>query len=74
MTIYTSMPLELVLAGMTDDRDPLVELELDGALLQIEPVAPGIGKVVRLIHAPLQQYLNPKYYPGSLIAYPASPS
>ncbi|MWC26507.1 YlzJ-like family protein [Paenibacillus sp. MMS18-CY102] len=74
MTLYTNMPLELVLAGMNEEREPCVELELDGALLQVEPVAPGIGKIVRLVHAPLQQYLNPKYYPGSLITYSANPS
>ncbi|PWW06456.1 YlzJ-like protein [Paenibacillus cellulosilyticus] len=69
MTLYTSMPLELVLAGMNDEREPLIELEQDGALMQLAPLAPGIGKLVRLVHAPLDHYLNPRFQPGAYIVY-----
>ncbi|GFN31834.1 YlzJ-like family protein [Paenibacillus xylaniclasticus] len=74
MTLYTNMPLELVLEGMNEEREPYVEMEVEGALLQLVPLAPGIGRVVRLVHAPLQHYLNPRFQPGSMIVYsPASP-
>jgi hypothetical protein len=69
MTLYTSMPLELVFAGMNDEREPFIELEQEGALMQLAPIAPGIGKLVRLVHAPLDYYLNPRYQPGAHIVY-----
>lgn len=69
MILYTSMPLEIVLAGMDDERKPSLEVWTDGVMLQVEPIAPGVGRVVRLLHCSLDDYLNPSYTPGSIINY-----
>ncbi|GGG11880.1 YlzJ-like family protein [Paenibacillus abyssi] len=69
MTLYTNMPLELVLEGMQQERPPLIETIVDGVRLQLEPVTPGVGKIVRLLHGSLNDYLRPELMPGQLLAY-----
>jgi hypothetical protein len=69
MTLYTPMPLELVLEGIHEQRGPYMELMIEGMLMQVEPVQPGIGKIVRVIDGPLYGYLHPQFEPGRLIAY-----
>jgi hypothetical protein len=69
MTLYTIMPLEQVLQGIHEERAPWLEIQLEGMLLQVEPVAPGSGKLIRILQADLSQYLNPDLAPGALIHY-----
>lgn len=75
MTIYTTMPLELVFEGFGTEPGPFVEVTLQGVTMQLQPVSPGIGRLVRLISAPLDCYLQSRYAPGQLVCYlPDSPS
>ncbi len=69
MTMYTAMPLELVLDGFHNEPGPFVETTVKGATVQLVPVAPGIGRIVRLLSAPLDYYLMPEYAPGQLLGY-----
>lgn len=69
MTLYTSMPLELVLDGFSQEPGPLVEVSHGELTMLLAPVAPGIGRIVRLVTAPLGCYLKPEYAPGSLVYY-----
>lgn len=69
MTIYTSMPIELVLSGMEQPREADIELELEGMLMQVSPVNATSGRIVRLLRCPLEAYLNPAYAPGQMIHY-----
>jgi len=69
MTLYTNMPLELVLEGINDEREHFVEVWVDQVQLQVTPVAPGLGKIERVLQCSLEQYLNPCYTPGMLISY-----
>lgn len=71
MILYTTMPLELVLDGVKETPAPTVELTLGAVKMQIAPVAPGIGRIVRLVQAPLDCYLLPQYEPGRLVSYAA---
>jgi len=71
MTLYTAMPLELVLDGVGNEPGPFVEAMVHGMTMQLVPVAPGMGRIVRLLSAPLDNYLKPEYAPGSTIAYAA---
>jgi hypothetical protein len=73
MTLYTNMPLELVLDGFQADRGPYAEVMVSGVLLQVEPIHPGIGKIVRLLDGPLDSYLRPELNPGNLISYSGPP-
>lgn len=69
MTIYTAVPLELVLDGFQNEPGPFVEVTVRGIKMQVEPLSPGIGRIVRLLDAPLQSYLRPELTPGSTIHY-----
>ncbi|MFB9273549.1 YlzJ-like family protein [Cohnella cellulosilytica] len=69
MTIYTAMPLELVLDGLGNEPGPFVETTVKGMTVQLVPVAPGVGRIVRLLTAPLDSYLKPEFAPGQLIGY-----
>jgi len=69
MILYTSMPLEVVLEGVNEEREPYLEVWAGGVKMQVEPIAPGAGRVVRLLQCSLDDYLNPSYNPGSIIQY-----
>jgi len=69
MTLYTAMPLELVLDGIQNEPGPFVEVTLQGITMQVMPIAPGIGRIVRLLSAPLDCYLQSEYAPGQSICY-----
>ncbi|MFC5702072.1 YlzJ-like family protein [Cohnella faecalis] len=69
MNLYTPMPLELVLEGYGNELPPMMEIVLGSMLVQVTPVAPGFGRIVRLIHAPLESFLLPQFEPGRIIAY-----
>ena len=69
MTIYTNMPLELVLEGFNDEREQLQEVWSQGIKMQVSPVAPGIGKIVRILECSLDDYLNPSLTPGTIVYY-----
>ncbi len=70
MTIYTPMPMELVLDGWRNEPGPFVEVTIHGAFMQLSPTdAPGIGRIVRLLSAPLDYYLRSEYAPGQLVSY-----
>jgi len=69
MTIYTNMPIELVLSGVDQPRQADMEIEINGVLMQVAPVNATSGMIVRLLNSPLQAYLDPAYAPGQLIQY-----
>jgi len=70
MTLHTIMPLELVLQGIQDEQSiPLHEITVKGIKMQVAPIAPGMGRIVRLLDCGLHDYLNPAYMPGTMIAY-----
>ena len=69
MTIYTNMPLELVFEGLNDEKESMQEVLSNGIRMQVIPVAPGMGKIVRIIDCSLNDYLNPDLMPGTIIHY-----
>lgn len=69
MTIYTNMPLEVVLEGFNEKMELHQEVWVNGIRMQVAPVAPGIGKIVRLLDCSLHDYLNPSLSPGSIVHY-----
>ncbi|WP_373229534.1 YlzJ-like family protein [Cohnella sp.] len=69
MTLYTTMPLELVLDGIQNEPGPFIVITIRDVTLQIAPLAPGIGRIVRLVSAPLDYYLREEYTPGQIICF-----
>lgn len=66
--MWTAMPLELVLDGMAPDVQSCVEVTVEGRLLQVLPGANGQGTVQRLISTDPQDYLDPRWQPGSQVS------
>ncbi|OUS71651.1 hypothetical protein B1748_26235 [Paenibacillus sp. MY03] len=69
MTLHTIMPLELVLQGYGEEGEPMLDVTAKGIRMLVIPVAPGCGKIVRLLDCSLYDYLDPTLAPGSLIAF-----
>lgn len=69
MTLYTSLPIELVMQGIEDEVEPMQEIWALGVKMQIMPIAPGKGKIVRLLECKLDDYLNPNLSPGMIVQY-----
>ncbi len=69
MIMYTSMPLELVYEGFDDFRPQYEEIEYNGVHMVIEPTGKNQARIVRLLSPDPQDYLNPDYFPGTLIHF-----
>jgi len=69
MTLHTVMPLELVLQGYGEEQEPALDVRAKGIRMLVTPVAPGCGRIVRLLECSLYDYLDPTLAPGSLIQY-----
>ncbi|MHB1420632.1 MAG: YlzJ-like family protein [Bacillota bacterium] len=68
MILYTTLPEEVVLEGMEQQRN-WVETEYEGITMQVEPLNFGEARVVRIYSTDPQDYLNPRYQPGSVISF-----
>lgn len=69
MTLHTVMPLELVLQGYADECEQTLDVRAKGVRMTVVPIAPGIGRIVRLLDCSLYDYLDPALSPGTLISY-----
>ncbi|EXX91224.1 hypothetical protein BG53_11990 [Paenibacillus darwinianus] len=71
MTLHTIIPLDIVTQGLGQEAEERTYVEItSGRLrLQLEPVYPGVGRIVRLVDGPLNDYLRPELAPGMLFAY-----
>lgn len=72
MTIYSTMPLEIVFQGINEQPGPYLSVQAGDVRLQIEAISPGIGRVVRIMDGPLDAYLRPELTPGTVVAYGAT--
>ncbi|MCM3128775.1 MULTISPECIES: YlzJ-like family protein [unclassified Paenibacillus] len=68
MTLYTIMSGEQIFEGMWKEQPALLEMEVEGRLLQIMPVNERSGVIVRLINGSLYDYLDSAYAPGREIS------
>lgn len=69
MNLYTPVPLELVLDGWSREPGPFLDITVGGIMMRVRPIAPGIGRIERIISAPLDCYLAPAYAPGQTVCY-----
>lgn len=69
MIMYSVIPSEIIYQGM-DSFDPhYEEIDVDGVKLQVERLNAYQAAIVRLISYNPQDYLDPKYTPGTLVTY-----
>lgn len=72
MILYTPLPLELVLEGFDQPRE-YREIKIDGVTMVVEKINDHQSRIVRLISTNPNDFLSPKYQPGSIISLePAS--
>lgn len=68
MIMYSIVPLEDIFEGI-ENNEPNQEIELNGVIMQVQPMNSYQAKVVRLISPNPQDYLNPAYSPGQIISF-----
>ncbi|MFH5183230.1 YlzJ-like family protein [Paenibacillus sp. TAB 01] len=69
MIQYTVMPLDVVMSGMEDMKDHPMEVSVNGITMQVQPINATQASIVRIISPNPQDYLNPQYSPGRVIAF-----
>lgn len=71
MILYTPMPLELVLEG-AEDYWPKYELvSVHGRWVLVERTGVNQAKLVRLLSTNPNDFLDPSFFPGSIITFDA---
>lgn len=69
MIIYSAMPIEQILEGIDTYRPMYHEVQMDGVTMLVEQTEGMEGKIVRLLSPNPQDYLNPRYAPGTKIMF-----
>ncbi len=68
MIYYSTVPLEVVYAEESSPEESQIkEVEIDGVAMVIRMLSSTEAQVERLLSPNPQDYLNPRYYPGSRI-------
>ncbi|WP_127580726.1 YlzJ-like family protein [Paenibacillus koleovorans] len=69
MIFYSCVPEEVVFENWDMPQEPIIDVTVNGLLMQVQPVSAHQARIVRLISPDPQQYLNPAYAPGQWIEY-----
>ncbi|MFV9509794.1 YlzJ-like family protein [Tepidibacillus sp. LV47] len=69
MIHYSTVPLEFVFQGYDQMKINYKEIHHGHMTMVIEPVSEFEGKLIRLISPNPQDYLNPKYQPGTMLTF-----
>jgi hypothetical protein len=64
---WAAIPAETVFEGFENMTFNWIETEHQGVRMIVEPVANGVGKVVRLLSPNPYDYLNASLAPGSIV-------
>lgn len=72
MTYHTIIPEETLFEGWDDYRPDYLEINLNGVQLQVEMLNGTQARIVRLLSADPNDFLNPSYTPGTLIEFQPS--
>ena len=66
MILYTVIPIETVLEGLSEERS-FVDVQIGNVTLVIEPISLDEAIIVRMISTNPYDYLNPSFSPGRSI-------
>lgn len=69
MMLYTAVPLEQIWQGYEQEVKPTMEIALGGVIMEVEPLNAKQVKMVRLISPNAQDYLNPRFAPGTIMEW-----
>lgn len=68
MTIYSIIPEERIFEHAYKETPNYGMVQMNGIELQVEWIGPTQAKIVRLYSANPADYMNPSYYPGTIIS------
>lgn len=66
MIIYTTVPLEEIFKESTDKAEYL-QIPYSKGIIEVELISASKAKIVRLISRDLNDYLQPRFQPGTEI-------
>lgn len=66
--LWTAVPIELVVDGLVPQQAACVDMVMEGRLVQVLPGENGSGTVQRLISGNAQDYLDPRWQPGTVVS------
>lgn len=70
MVLWTIIPMEIVLDGMSDDAQlQYEELQYGSARLMVERTGATQCRVVRIVSTDPNDYLRPEIQPGAMILF-----
>ncbi|SFL45058.1 YlzJ-like protein [Paenibacillus sp. 1_12] len=69
MTLYTIMPMEVVMSGLESMDAACMDITVNGVDLEVQPINATQATIVRLRSGNPQDYLNPNYSPGKIIEF-----
>lgn len=67
MIFHTILPVDDVFQGFEEEERILVEAEIGGAKLLVEPLGDGRGRVERVLSTDPAHYLDVRFQPGGVI-------
>ncbi len=73
MILHTAVPMSVVMDGIDEPHHRYTEIQVDGILMQVEPINAYQVKIVRLFSPNPYHYLNPSYAPGQIIQFKPVP-
>ncbi len=69
MIIYSPVPIETIFDGYDQMKLNYRELQMGHVTMVIEQISNTEGKIVRVISPDPQDYLNPRYQPGTTLSF-----
>lgn len=69
MIFYSPVPIEAVYEGYDQMKLNYRELQLGHITMVVEQLTETEGRVVRIISPYANDYLNPQYQPGQMLAF-----
>jgi hypothetical protein len=69
VTLYTIVPLEVVMNGWEEVDFQCIDIQLNGVSLEVQPFNATQATIVRMRSGNPQDYLNPNYSPGRIVEF-----
>ncbi|MCU6795395.1 MULTISPECIES: YlzJ-like family protein [Paenibacillus] len=69
MTLYTIMPMEVVMSGLDSMDTASMDIKVNGVELEVQQLNATQATIVRLRSGNPQDYLNPNYSPGKIVEF-----
>jgi hypothetical protein len=69
VTIHSIIPDEVIFHNAEDSDYRFTDVAVDGIPMQVQFFGEAVAKIIRLYSANPNDYLNPKYAPGTVVRF-----